>query len=140
MPFVIKFVEDGKGVVFEGAGLLTEEELVMARAACQSDPEAMLRAAFALVDLEHVSELRLDHEGVRRLVTIDQRLAKLAAGMTVAIVAPSDHTFGIARMWQTLAEQTGWPIRIVRSRSEAERWIDQMLGREAKASDAPAQA
>jgi NAD-dependent oxidoreductase involved in siderophore biosynthesis len=136
----MKFTEDGKGIVFQGSGRLTEQELVMARTALQSDAEAMRRVAFAVVDLEKVTELRLDHEGVRRLVHIDEQLAQLAASMTVAIAAPSDHLFGIARMWQTMAEQTGWPIRIVRSHSEAQRWIAQTLARGAQGCDAPTKA
>ena len=51
MPFVIKFVEQGKGIEFRGSGFLTEDELVEARTELQSDAEAMRRVTFALIDL-----------------------------------------------------------------------------------------
>lgn len=140
MPFVIKFVEQGKGIEFRGSGFLTEDELVEARTELQSDTEAMRRVTFALIDLENVVELRLDREGVRRLVGIDEHLAKLTSGMAVAIVAASDHTFGLARMWEVMVERTGWPIRVVRSHPEAHAWLVDMLARRSQSSDAPIEA
>lgn len=137
MPFVTSFVEDGRGFIFRGEGFLTEDELAAVRVALQAAPEAMRRLSFALVDLENVLELRLDHAGVSRLIAMDEHLAKLAAGMAVAIVATSDHAFGIARMWKSMAGQTGWPIAVVRSRSEAHVWLDDILTRRVQAGGAP---
>ena len=127
MPFAVKFVEDGTGIIFEGSGLLTEEELIEVRQLLQATPAAMGRLSFGIVDLESVVELRLDHSGVRRLAGMDEILAGLAANMAVVVVAPSDHMFGIARMWEAHADGTGWPIMVVRSRSEAHVWLAETL-------------
>ena len=127
MPYTIEFVESGSGIVFRGSGVLTEDELVEIRRGLTSDAEAMHLFAFVLIDLERVVELRLNREGVRRLVALDERLAQLVPDMVVAVIAPSDHMFGIARMWETDAEGTGWTIQVVRSRSEVESWLARAL-------------
>jgi hypothetical protein len=127
MPYATEFVEGGRGIIFRGFGILTEDELVEARLALKSNPEAMRQVAFALIDLKNVDELNLDGKSVRRLVGIDELLAKLATNMIVGIVAPSDHIFGIARMWGANAGDAGWPIHVVRSPAEANAWFAEML-------------
>jgi hypothetical protein len=127
MPYATEFVEGGRGIIFCGFGVLTENELVEAKLALKSNAEAMRHVAFALIDLKNVDELNLDSKSVRRLVGIDELLAKLATNMVVGIVAPSDHLFGIARMWEANASDTGWPIHVVRSHAEANAWFAEML-------------
>jgi hypothetical protein len=127
MPYATEFVEGGRGIIFRGSGVLTENELVEAKLALKSNAEAMRHVAFALIDLKNVEELNLDGKSVRRLAGIDELLAKLAANMVVGVVAPSDHIFGIARMWGANASNTGWPINIVRSHAEANAWFAEML-------------
>ena len=127
MPLTTKFVEDGSGIVFQGSGLLTEDELAVARMALKSDAKAIQCVAYVLFDFKNVVEMRLDYNGIRRLIGIDKHLAKLAPDMAVAIVATTDETFGMARMWKTMAEETGWPIVVVRSHAEAHAWLAETL-------------
>ena len=47
------------------------------------------------------------------------RDGEAGAHVAVAIVAPRDAIYGMARMWEILVEGTGWDIRIVRLRDEA---------------------
>jgi hypothetical protein len=46
----------------------------------------------------------------------------------VAIVAPSDLAFGIARMWEAFAEVTRWNTHVFRSRAEADPWLRPWAG------------
>ena len=41
----------------------------------------------------------------------------------VAAAAPTDAGFGLGRMWEVLAEETGWPTLIARDMSEAQKWL-----------------
>lgn len=41
----------------------------------------------------------------------------------IAIIADQDLIYGLSRMFQVLAEETGWEIEIFRLRDDAEAWI-----------------
>jgi hypothetical protein len=43
--------------------------------------------------------------------------------MLVAIAAPRDYAFGMARMWQAFVEDTGWNTAVFRSRAAASDWL-----------------
>lgn len=60
----------------------------------------------------------------------DKRIAALAPpGILIAIVAPHDHGFGLARMWEVFVEGTGWETMSFRSRSDAEVWLREQVKR-----------
>jgi hypothetical protein len=41
----------------------------------------------------------------------------------VAVVAAQELLFGLSRMWEMLADETGWESMICRDRGDAEAWI-----------------
>jgi hypothetical protein len=71
MPLTTKVVEDGSGIVFQGSGLLTEDELAVARMALKSDAKVMQCIAYVLFDFKNVVEMGLDYNGMRRLALIN---------------------------------------------------------------------
>jgi hypothetical protein len=41
----------------------------------------------------------------------------------VAVVAETDLTYGLSRMWEIMCDEIDWEIRIFRSTEEARNWI-----------------
>jgi hypothetical protein len=121
-----EFVEMGRGLLIRCSGAVNGSEFIECKESLKNDREAR-GIAFALIDLEEVKQLRMTAEEVRRLARIDHDLAKNAPDVVVAVAAPSDHVFGIARMWESSAEATGWRTGVFRSRSEAEAWLNEEL-------------
>ena len=132
MPTSSEFVRDGRGFLLTGSGVLTGEEMMSAKAVLESDPEAFRRLAFGLADLSDVTELKLTGDDVRALAYMDRRLALVNPNICVAVVAPKGVVFGMARMWEVLAEPTGWPTAVFRDLKEAESWIEARLADDRK--------
>ena len=79
---------------------------------------------FGLID--HTRAVSADYtaEDVRALAELDQAISPIARnGAVVAIVAPSDVLYGLARMWQMLIDGTIWETMVFKTRYEAEGWI-----------------
>lgn len=124
MSFVMEFVEDGQGVLFTGAGELTGRELIESKQALLRTPERVRPLEFAIVMLDDVTSLPATTHEIRELAGVDVEISRINPSIMVAVVAPSDHLFGMARMWETLAAETGWSTAIFRTRQEADAWID----------------
>lgn len=123
MSYTTEFIDDGRGVLHVGTGVVHGDE-ILAGSIEEHRVEARTRALrFGLVELTDVSELRITSEEVRAIAAECYVTARLAPHVAVAIIAPRDAVYGMARMWEILVEGTGWDIRIVRLRDEALDWL-----------------
>lgn len=124
MPCSISWVSDGRGAHLTGTGLLTGPEILEAKAGLLRAPDRLRGLHYGLVDVTDVTELRITRADVLEFVQVDMRIAAIVPRpLAVAIVAPSDLAFGIARMWEAFAEVTGWNTHVFRARAEADPWL-----------------
>jgi hypothetical protein len=127
LPYTTEFVDGGRGVLRVGSGIVTSVEILDATRELQGDPERAGRLRYGLVDLTEVTELRLTSQDMRRIAEASLKIAKLVPGGVVAIIAPKDHDFGMARMWEHLVDEADWITRVFRNRVEADAWIREQL-------------
>jgi hypothetical protein len=123
VPGTIEFVEDGRGLGFSGSGVLTGQEILEAKEALAADEVPLRTVKFALVLLEDVTAVDVTVGDLRAAAIVDRRLARMMPNAAVAIVAPRDHDFGIARMWEAIADVPEWTTYVFRSREEADAWL-----------------
>jgi hypothetical protein len=107
-----------------GSGVLSAREILETKAALLRSPERLKGLHYALIDLGDATEVRVTRDDVVELVAADMQIALVVPRpMAVAIVAPGDLAFGVARMWEGFAEVTRWNTHVFRSRAEAESWL-----------------
>lgn len=124
MPFSTEWVTDGRGVRLTGTGVLTGREILEAKTRLLGVPDRLHGLHYGLVDMTDVSELHITRDDVLEFVQADMQIALLVPRpLAVAVVAPTDLAFGIARMWEAFAEVTGWNTHVFRSRADAEPWL-----------------
>lgn len=123
MPTSADFLQNGEWLRIRGWGILTGEEMISAIASLETVPDAFRQAKFCTVELEEVTELRLTTEHIRSIVDIDLRLVVVNPSVCIAVIAPRIEVFGMARVWQALADPTGWPTGVFRDAQEARAWL-----------------
>lgn len=124
MPVSVASVQDGTGLLFICAGDVTAKDLLDAKDLLLETPTRLRECRFAIVDLGLVSSLQLSSEGVRRIADKDRELAIITRpGLPVAVLAPNDLAYGLARMWEIFVENTGWETIVFRVREEGENWV-----------------
>lgn len=123
MPYITTFVDDGRCVVHTGEGVLTGEEMLAGALRARAEVERAHRLECGLVDLSAVTELRATPEDLRRLAEAQMVTARMVPHAVAAVVAPADHSFGMARMWEAYADATGWITRVFRDRAAADAWL-----------------
>ena len=103
-----------------GSGTVKASEIVEAKAAL--DLNRLKAVLFAIVDFQETQRLDLTVNEIRDLARIDETLSKTAPSPCVAIVAPKDLHFGLARMWEIFVQTSGWKTGVFRTFQEACSW------------------
>lgn len=98
--------------------VLTNEDLHRHYEAIQADP-AFQRTFRQLGDLRDVTRLTADSAAIAAAAS----LQVFAPGTRRALIAPTDITFGLARMFASYAEDVGQTVRVFRSAEDAESWV-----------------
>jgi hypothetical protein len=73
-----------------------------------------------LIDMRAVERLDFPTQTLRRLIAIEQRLG---SAPRTAIVADKDAVFGVARMYQAMAENPAHELRVFRGMPQARSWL-----------------
>ena len=111
-------------LIAEVDGAVDDDDLLDYGERLARDPEVKY-AVHELVDLSGVAlDSAVSAEGVRRLADFwRDREGVLQSTTRVAIVAPNDAAFGMARMYQLIREGGPDEIQVFRERPEAEAWL-----------------
>jgi hypothetical protein len=115
--FYTTFTEEDTCLLCVGVGTVNASEILEAKAAL--DLNRLKEILFAIVDLQEATDLRLT---VSDLAIVDQALSKVAPNACVAVVAPRDLHFGLARMWEIFVQATKWNTHVFRTSAEACSW------------------
>jgi hypothetical protein len=127
MPFANDFVDGGKGLHRVGTGLVTGPEMLAVIQGESAEDERYRRLHYELVDFAATTQMKVTLEETRRIVERSRRMADWAPGIVVAVAAPLDITYGIARMWYSLHDDRGWKRNLFRHRAEALSWLRKQL-------------
>lgn len=88
------------------------------------DNTRLAKVVCAIIDQSQAVAFNVESARLEIIVNLDMQLARrMRKGLVVAAAAPRDIQFGLSRMWQTLAEATGWEIQVFRNREEALAWL-----------------
>jgi len=123
MPYSFYFVDRGAGMVQLGEDVITAGEVMETARALNRAPDAMRQLRFALLDFTRASELLISGEELRDVVAENEITSKLVSPGLIAIVAPKDQIYGLARMWQVFVEKLNWNVGIFRTKPEAVEWL-----------------
>jgi hypothetical protein len=129
MPIKADIVENGQRINFTCSGEFTAQEIINAKRSLMADTETARKVTTFLVSLVEVSAFEVDASEIRTLAEVDRRLSQLIPRAAVAVVAPNDHDYGMARMWETITDIPGWTRHVFRTLPEAEAWLQQFRGK-----------
>ena len=104
------------------SGVITEQALISAYIALISDP-AFEPTINDLVDLSGVTKLEVTSSGVRRVAQMFDPLNELQTQNRLAIVAPRDDLFGMARMYEILRSDAPEETRVCRTIEDAKAFL-----------------
>ena len=102
---------------------VNDDHLVNAWKQLYKDPEYTI-GMDELVDVRQISDLNVTEKGINKLVGIVEGLdQKLPTPYRTAVVAESDASFGVARMYELMRADSPEQIRVFRKFKDAAHWL-----------------
>ena len=115
-------IDNFTGVVFtKGTGVLKSEDII-AHIFTLLDDRAFIHGFKELCDFREVIQLLGSPDDINKIVSTDNRFDSSLKGCSLAIVATSDHVFGMMRMYEMLSSSS-FKIHIFRDIDKAETWL-----------------
>jgi hypothetical protein len=127
MSYDITYLEDEGGVITTYSGIVTDNDMIQCGKARFSSDDRIKSYRYFISDFTNVTEFNVTSDGLRSIADIAINASKLNKRLLLVAVLPTDFQFGMGRMWQTLSEETGWKIQMVRTPAEAQEWIQNNL-------------
>jgi hypothetical protein len=116
MPYYRELINGGTGVLRSGKGFLTGKEMIELASRDRSWEIDWNRINHFILDLEAVTRFEMSSAEIREMVAIHKQNAGLLAGLRfLAIAAPQDVEFGMARMFGSLLDRSGLELRVYRT-------------------------
>jgi hypothetical protein len=113
--------EENALITIVASGVLTGAEVVRMRD--QMDADVRLGPGLReLVDTRGVTELRVDSSDIDVFLSMDEVAGERVTSRTVAILATSDSTYGMGRMYEMRSDREG-RIAVFRDEAEARAWL-----------------
>lgn len=122
---MIRIWIDADGVVrleargqLEAAAVLAEHERFYTE-----EWDAYVAAKRHLADYRGTDLSDIDPGMIRSLAARSVEIAKARPPLRVAVLMDEGVGYGLARMWEMHAEQTGWPLKVFTAEAEAWKWL-----------------
>ncbi len=122
MPVTYRIDRERRRAVGSAIGTVSAQEFLDQQAAMALDPDFE-------PDFDQLYDLRKmkNFGGAANNVSALAVASPFATGSRRALVASSDVIFGLARMFQTLSDESGGEIQIFRDMDAAEAWLEEGL-------------
>lgn len=127
MPVDIKILQDGAGILYLCHGTVTGKDFIEANERLLSFNN-LKQVRYGIVDETSVDDIHMFESDMLTIAAQDEKIAGLVpSGAIVAVIAGSDFAFGLARIWESFIEHTGWETMTFKTRWEAESWIKEKV-------------
>ena len=128
MPIEIEGRQNGVGVVYICRGSVTIDDFFQAGLGFLAYPDEIKKWRYCIIDLTLVEAMNITSADIQTVVEQNKRIAEIAVpGPLLAVASPRDLGFGLSRMWEAFMDQIGWETMTLRSRPQAEAWIQQRM-------------
>lgn len=127
MPYTSLYLDDGRGLHKKGSGIVTGLEVISNCVEETIDEERARKVRYALIDLTEVTEMKVTPPDIRVIVDVNRKMASFTPGVPIALVAPGQLSYAMARLWHTLTDDFGWTSNVFHSRPEAVAWLRKEL-------------
>jgi len=123
MPITLDRRPDERLVVFSHIGEVSDDEMLAFYRDFLDDPGSA-GYLMLLIHLDQTRSTGRSSEALRSLAGLfEEKFGDVTVKRRVAVVAPADNSFGLARMYEALSARVPWEFRVFRDGDAALAWL-----------------
>ena len=126
----IKYIDEGIGIECTILGDATLDKILKAAEEVYSE-EYITKQKYQIIDFTECTSFQLSSHDMRAIVEVDLETSKSNPDIIIAIIAPQDIAFGMSRVYEAYADETGFRIKVFRDKEESQLWIQNQLNNNA---------
>jgi hypothetical protein len=127
MPYHTSLTSNGTCLKREGTGVVTGKEIIDAVIPPEDILSKLHGVTHSIIDYTQLEEMRISNQDLNSIIEKQNSLIELLGPLSVAVVAPSDLAFGVARMYEAMTRVPKWEIQVFRTMTHARAWLDSEL-------------
>ena len=129
MSYEITYIKTEGGVITKYFDIVTDSDIMKSMKERFSSDDKVSSYRYVITDCSNVERFEVSPEVMRESAKISKKVAIINKNIVVVAIMPTDLQFGMGRMWQAYAYETGLNTEIVRTSKEAEDWLRIKLDR-----------
>ena len=122
MSINLKFTDDKQGIYVTLEGKVTLEDFKVGASEAYSEENVHIQN-YQIIDFTNCSSFDLSSSDMQEIARIDKEASKINPNIRIAIIAPTDVAFGMSRVYEAYADETGFDIMVFRNSEVVEDWI-----------------
>ena len=126
MAIDLKFNDDRTGVEAIASTQVTKSDFMGACSEAFNNTNVVTQK-YQILDFSQCTDFELSSDDINSLSQLAINASKINPNVIMAIVAPTDLVFGMSRVYEVYAEESGFKIKVFRNKSEAESWVETLL-------------
>lgn len=128
MPIEVTDLDNGRGNLISGKGIVTEEEYVSTLTAhLTQDRNKFKKYLYSHSDFTDVTQANISNKAIAQIVELCKMASEVNQTVIVSFVASTDHIYGLSRMTQAMMACTGWEHEVFRNKENAVVWLKQRV-------------
>ena len=126
MAIDLKFNDDRTGLEAIASNQVTKSDFM---GACSEafNNKNVVNQKYQILDFSQCTDFELSSDDINSLSQLAINASKINSNIIMAIIAPTDLVFGMSRIYEVYAEESGFKIKVFRNKSEAESWVESLL-------------
>ena len=126
MAIDLKFNDDRTGLEAIASTQVTKSDFMGACSEAFNNTNVVTQK-YQILDFSQCTDFELSSDDINSLSQLAINASKINPNVIMAIVAPTDLVFGMSRVYEVYAEESGFKIKVFRNKSEAESWVESLL-------------
>ena len=118
---------EGRGIYYRGNDRVLARALVGSLARIYDTHDAIRNISFQFCDFSETTATDAAYPDIRKMAEMDRHALDVNPGMQIVMLCESDLTFGLARIWESLAYCGSTRPRVFRNRQAAEEALHRYL-------------
>ena len=126
MAYTILHTKDD-GIITTYSGTVDDAEYIESIKKRWSNDDVTKNCRYVISDFSGVESLKLTSYGIQQSAKICTKASQFNHSIFIVGILPTDLEYGMARMWQSYSDDTGWESFPARNLDEAHHWLDEKL-------------
>ena len=130
MSIAFHFENQNKGIIVKASGIADGKEFLEKMKESFSDEEVIRNYRYGINDFTQLEKFNISSHQIFSLAKLHIKASRINRNLVVGFAIKKPLIYGLVRIWEALAEATGWEVNIEETVPAIRDWVEEALARQ----------